>query len=303
LIEMRRRLLEGSRAHASWRPVADDLAGLLREWFNGGLLELRRIDNGSAPRLLEHVVQYEAVHTIHNALELHRRLEPDRRCFGLFHSALGDEPLAFTEIALTAEMSAEVPPLLDPDSAIADPAACRCAIFYSISSCHDGLRGVSFGNLLIRRAVDALRRELPHLRLFATLSPIPGFRAWLREAARAGDDVAAIAAKAGDSGELDRNPDLRRDLIALCASYLLFAKRGREAADPVARFHLGNGARLERLNWMGDGSPVGMQRSFGLTANYVYSLADVDRNHIEYESGGRIAASHRVELLAASAPL
>lgn len=297
LIEMRRQVLRGLDANPSWGAVAADLAHLLRSWFNGGFLEFRRIDWRTAPTVLDNVIRYEAVHQIRDWRELRRRLQDDRRCFGFFHPTMPEEPLAFTELALTTDLSARVQPLLDPDSAVVNPASCHYAMFYSISSCHDGLRGVSFGNALIRRAVDSLAREFPRLKVFATLSPVPGFRAWLTSSARNGDSRSAeIVAGVAESGA-SVPAALEKDLVPLCASYLLLAKRGQEPADPVARFHLGNGARLERLNWMGDTSAAGVGRSVGLTANYLYMLSQLERNHTAYVTEGKVAASRRVERL------
>jgi len=225
-----------------------------------------------------------------------------RHCVQLARQWDAEEPLVFIELALTSRLSARVQPLLDPDSPIVEPASCRYAMFYSISSCHEGLRGVTLGNALIRRAVDSLRHEFPRLKTFATLSPVPGFRAWLTGAAREGDRRGAeIVAKLDESSWLHEgaeSSDLQRQLVPLCASYLLFAKRGEEPADPVARFHLGNGARLERLNWMGDTSAAGLSRSAGLTANYLYKLSDVERNHQAYVTAQKVIASRRVEKLA-----
>jgi len=299
---MRRRILRGVDEHPPWGVVASDLAQLLRTWFNGGFLEFRRIDWRTPPVVLENIIKYEAVHQIRGWQELRRRLQEDRRCFGFFHPSLPEEPLVFIELALTSRLSARVQPLLDPDSPVVDPASCRYAMFYSISSCHEGLRGVTLGNALIRRAVDSLGHEFPRLKTFATLSPVPGFRAWLTGAAREGDRRGAeIVAKLDESSWLHEgaeSSDLQRQLVPLCASYLLFAKRGEEPADPVARFHLGNGARLERLNWMGDTSAAGLSRSAGLTANYLYKLSDVERNHQAYVTAQKVIASRRVEKLA-----
>ena len=194
LIEMRRRILRGVDEHPPWGVVASDLAHLLRTWFNGGFLEFRRIDWRTPPVVLENIIKYEAVHQIRGWQELRRRLQEDRRCFGFFHPSLPEEPLVFIELALTSRLSARVQPLLDPDSPVVDPASCRYAMFYSISSCHEGLRGVTLGNALIRRAVDSLGHEFPRLKTFATLSPVPGFRAWLTGAARDSDRSARRSA-------------------------------------------------------------------------------------------------------------
>lgn len=299
LIEMRRKMLLGVHEHPSWVAVAADLAHLLRGWFNGGFLEFRRIDWRTPPAVLDNLIKYEAVHQIRDWRELRRRLQDDRRCFGFFHPALPDEPLVFTELALTAGLSAKVQPLLDPDSTVLDPRSRRYAVFYSISSCHDGLRGVSFGNALIRRAVDSLKSEFPRLNTFATLSPVPGFRAWLSGRSGDGDRKSADILARLNTSEWLGNPvesqTLERELVPECASYLLGAKRGQEPADPVARFHLGNGARLERLNWLGDTSRAGIDRSAGITANYVYRLSDVERNHRAYVTERKVIASPRIE--------
>jgi malonyl-CoA decarboxylase len=223
----------------------------------------------------------------------------DRRCFGFFHPALPNEPLAFTEVAFTRSLSARVQPLLDPESPVIDPTSCECAMFYSISSCHEGLRGIPFGNALIRRVVDTLGREFPALNTFATVSPIPGFRAWLARTASRGDPLlAALAEKVNEPGWMDdvvKSAALERALVPLCAFYLLHAKRNGDPIDPVARFHLGNGARLDRLNWLGDVSGAGLERSAGLTVNYLYSRPEIDRNQHAYRTDRRVVASRWME--------
>ena len=302
LIEMRRRVLCGLASHPEWTVISEDLEHLLRSWLNGGFLELRRIDWHTPTPVLENLIKYEAVHQIRDWAELRRRLQDDRRCFGFFHPSLPHEPLIFTELALTAELSACMQPLLDPESPVLDRKSRSFAMFYSISSCHDGLRGVSFGNALIRRVVDTLRREYPRLRTFATLSPIPGFRGWLAHAASNRNSAAAAAsavlADLSGFADADRADELGRMILPLCATYLLTAKRGEEPADPVARFHLGNGARLERINWLGDTSQAGIDRSASLTANYLYRLSDIERNHRAYIKDRRVVASRQVHLAA-----
>jgi malonyl-CoA decarboxylase len=302
LIEMRRRVLRGVASHPDWAVISADLEDLLRSWLNAGFLELRRIDWHTPTPVLENLIKYEAVHHVRNWDDLRRRLQDDRRCFGFFHSSLPHEPLIFTELALTGELSSRVQPLLDPESPVLDRKSRSFAVFYSISSCHDGLRGISFGNSLIRRVVDALRREYPRLRTFGTLSPIPGFRSWLAHTATNGNGAAAAASAAladrhcfSDTARAD---ELSRTLLPLCATYLLTAKRGEEPADPVARFHLANGARLERINWLGDTSQAGIDRSGSLTANYLYRLSEVERNHRAYIKERRVVASRQVHLAA-----
>ena len=302
LIELRRRVLRGVASHPDWAVIATDLEHLVRSWLNAGFLEMRRIDWHTPTPILENLIKYEAVHHVRDWADLRRRLQDDRRCFAFFHPSLPHEPLIFTELALTAELSARVQPLLDSDSPVLDPKSRSFVVFYSISSCHDGLRGISFGNPLIRRVVDGLRREYPRLRTFGTLSPIPGFRRWLAHAAENGNREAATVcvtlSDPGCFGDAARGDDLARAILPLCATYLLTAKRGDEPADSVARFHLGNGARLERINWLGDTSPAGIERSASLTANYLYRLSDIERNHRAYVKERRIVASRQVHLTA-----
>jgi len=303
LVEMRGRILRGLDEHPAWAAIEAELDRLLRSWFNHGFLVCRRIDAQTPPEILEKLVQYEAVHKIRDRRDLLRRLESDRRCYGLFHPALPDDPVIFTELSLTRAMGAKVQPLLDADAPVVDAASCTVALFYSISNCHEGLRGFSFGNSLIRLVVEELRRELPRLKSFATLSPIPGFRSWLARIADSGDGAPTHSAL-GDllialdvpdwRGDRAQRAHLERELVPLCAHYLLRAKQGAEPADPVARFHLANGARLERINWLGDISAAGLRRSAGMTVNYVYDLADLERNHEAYTTQGRVSAARRI---------
>ena len=207
----------------------------------------------------------------------------------------------FIEVALTRGMASRVQPLLDLESPVTDPASANCAIFYSITNCQEGLRGVSFGNLLIKQVAEDLGREFPRLKTFATLSPIPGFRKWLGALAKEKADVRVLLARLDSGRWFDDHAvaaDMQRQLVRLCAHYLVRAKQGRDPLDPVARFHLGNGARLERLNWLGDISEMGMRRSAGLMVNYVYRLDDVERNHEVYARDRHIVASRRFEVLA-----
>ena len=307
LVEMRGRLLRGLDEHPAWAAIEAELDQLLRSWFNHGFLVCRRIDAQTPPEILEKLVQYEAVHKIRDRRDLLRRLESDRRCYGLFHPALPDDPVIFTELSLTRAIGAKVQPLLDADAPVVDAASCTVALFYSISNCHEGLRGFSFGNSLIRLVVEELRRELPRLKSFATLSPIPGFRSWLARIADSGEGDRTPSAL-GDllialdvpdwRGDRAQRAHLERELVPLCAHYLLRAKQGTEPADPVARFHLANGARLERINWLGDISAAGLRRSAGMTVNYVYDLADLERNHEAYTTQGRVSAARRIEAAA-----
>jgi malonyl-CoA decarboxylase len=299
LVDMRRRLLRTLGDHPERVEIDADLTHLFRSWFNRGFLTLQRIDWQTSAVVLERLIDYEAVHQIQGWRDLRRRLQSDRRCYAFFHPALPQEPLIFIEIALTRAMTAHVQPLLDPDSAVDDPAHATCAIFYSITNCQQGLRGVSFGNVLIKQVVEDLGKEFPRVRTFATLSPIPGFRAWLieRAATAPGSTSPALAAliARGDevtAAEIGKAPAaLREELMQRCARYLVSTGEGVGAQDPVARFHLANGARLERLNWMGDTSATGLRRSYGLTVNYVYRLTDLERNHDAYANQFRVASS------------
>jgi len=313
LVEMRRQLLRGLKKHPAWSAIDADLLHLFRSWFNRGFLRLERIDWRTSAIVLEKLIQYEAVHAIQGWGDLRRRLQADRRCFGFFHPQLRDEPLIFIEVALTHGMSAHVQPLLDVKSQVALPEQADCAIFYSITNCQEGLRGPSFGNLLIKQVAEELKREFPHLRTFATLSPIPGFRRWLgrtetRVQLSMGPNaeqrlalLSAIDKPSWHSGEVSEA--LQKLLMRLCAWYLLHAKQGAEPLDPVARFHLGNGAALERLNWLGDTSESGMARSAGMMVNYIYRLEDVERNHERFFSEHTVVSSRSVEKLARKSPL
>ena len=306
LLELRRELLDRVKSDPALAAVDHDLTHLLGSWFNRGFLELRRIDWSTPAAILEKLIAYEAVHEIQGFPDLKRRLERDRRCFAFFHPALPDEPLIFVEVAFVNELPSEVAPILAMESAVGDPRRARCAVFYSITSCQPGLKGISFGNFLIKQVAADLHAELPNLKVFATLSPIPGLRAWVRKALAAtaepsGDPTrAALAALAADPAAFPP-PTLREPLEALAAWYLAREWSEGHAADPVARFHLGNGARLERINWLADTSSKGVAQSFGMMVNYAYDLGDVERNHEEYVNRHRVAASGAVERLAKNA--
>ena len=306
LVALRAQVLEESERNPRLKPIAADLAHLFTSWFNRGFLVLRRIDWRTPAVILEKLIQYEAVHQIQGWGDLHRRLEADRRCYAFFHPALPDEPIIFIEVALTRSLSDKVQALLDPASSVLDPELAEWAIFYSITNCQEGLRGVPFGSFLIKQVVEDVSRDLPRIKRFATLSPIPGFRKWLLEKAGA-LEVSRLAAFSNAISALDgpqwtedeaRCAELQRHVLPLAAYYLLHAKKGQEPLDPVARFHLKNGARLERINWLGDTSAAGLQRSAGLTANYVYKLEDVERNHELYVREQKVRSSREIEALA-----
>ncbi|HUJ00968.1 MAG TPA: malonyl-CoA decarboxylase [Usitatibacter sp.] len=303
LLGLRRELLAEAAGHPELAAVDHDLTHLLGSWFNRGFLELRRIDWKTPAAILEKLIAYEAVHEIHGFPDLKRRLERDRRCFAFFHPALPDEPLIFVEVAFVNEMPAEVAPILATESAVGDPRRARCAVFYSITSCQPGLKGVSFGNFLIKQVAADLHSELPNLKVFATLSPVPGLRRWARTALRKSGDTSAAHAELlafVDDESAVPPPTLREPLEGLAAWYLTRERANGHSADPVARFHLGNGARLERVNWAADATGKGRAQSFGLMVNYVYDLDQVERNHEEYVNRHRVVSSTVVERLAKS---
>jgi malonyl-CoA decarboxylase len=302
LVAMRTRLLAGLSGHPQWRAADDDLLHLFHSWFNRGFLRLERIDWRTPANILEKLIDYEAVHAISGWDDLRRRLQADRRCFAFFHPALPDEPLIFIEVALTRALAERVEPLLEPGAPIEDAERATHAMFYSITNCQDGLRGISFGNFLIKQVAEDLRSQLPKLKTFATLSPVPGFAAWL-SALRKRGELQLPALEQPDWHDAEDRDALQKDLSALCAHYLLHARRGEEPLDPVARFHLGNGAMLERVNWLADLSQAGLARSLGMMVNYVYRLEDVEKNHEAYVKAHRVIASRSVEKLARECPL
>jgi malonyl-CoA decarboxylase len=263
---------------------------------------MRRITWDAPASLLERLARYEAVHEIRSWSDLKNRLDVDRRCFAFFHPAMPGEPLIFVEVALTDRLSGEMPTLLDSRAPAGDPAQATHAIFYSISNCQRGLEGISFGNALLKRVVQALSDEFRGLRTFATLSPLPNFRRWVesRSPAEKPDETALRAIFYGRRWARDDQlaTSLRGPLTELCAHYLLEAKRGNgKALDPVAHFHLSNGARLERINWLADTSPTRMRESAGMMVNYVYRLDRIDDNAQSYADQGRISAAPAVAAL------
>jgi len=300
LVMMRAHLLQTVTAHPERSAVDADLVHLFRSWFNRGFLVLQRVDWRTSALVLERLIEYEAVHQIQGWDDLRRRLEGDRRCYAFFHPALPDEPLIFVEAALTASVAGQVQPLIDPHAPVANPADARCAMFYSITNCQEGLRGVSFGNFLIKQVVADLSSEFPRLRTFATLSPVPGFRHWLAGQPRLmSSRLSATLDNIGDAGGLaSAAAEIREEITRLCAYYLLHARQARAPLDPVARFHLANGARLDRLNWLGDTSAAGIRAALGMTANYLYRIADVEANHEAYARNFEVVASSALERLA-----
>jgi malonyl-CoA decarboxylase len=312
LVAMRKELLGHLSREPALKLLDADLRHLFASWFNRGFLELRRIDWQSPAAVLEKLIAYEAVHEIQGWDDLRRRLAADRRCFGFFHPALPGEPLIFVEVALVEGLAAAVQPLLardDSDEQAAQKRAARVdtAIFYSISNCQDGLRGVSFGNFLIKQVVEELRAELPQLARFSTLSPMRRFRRWLEKRLAAGEEPeAALLAPLETEGwwqDAVRTESLRRPLLRLCATYLTGTGCPKGFADPVARFHLSNGARLERVNWLGNVAPRGIQESYGIMVNYLYDPKTIEANHEAFAQDGTVVRSPEVDaLLVAAAP-
>lgn len=301
LVAMRADLLRILPQIPDLRALDEDFVHLLRSWFNRGFLVMRRIDWSSPADLLERIIRYEAVHSIAEWGELRDRLQPaDRRCYGFFHPAMGDEPLIFVEVALSEDIPASIQSVLAPARTPLDTDRARVAVFYSISNCQNGLAGISFGQFLIKQVAEDLLAEFPQLHTFVTLSPIPGFQRWLQKAAASGDDYAQTALAHGTPANDWTDDDPRtRARMALAARYFLTERdeRGR-LIDPVARFHVGNGARVERLCWMGDTSPRGMAQSGGLMVNYLYDLERAEANHTAYARHSTVAASPALQALA-----
>ena len=306
LIAMRSEIVSCLRAEPELKLLDADLKHLFASWFNRGFIELRRIDWQTPAAVLEKLIAYEAVHEIKGWDDLRRRLAPDRRCFGFFHPALPGEPLIFVEVALVQGLATAVQPLLshDADEAAARERAARAdtAIFYSISNCQDGLRGVAFGNFLIKQVVEELKAEFPQLKRFSTLSPVPGFRQWLAKQLVDGTvpDAALRPQLESDGWWNDpaQSEKLRAPLLRRCARYL--TRRPSIRIDPVARFHLGNGARLERINWLGNTASRGIQESFGIMVNYLYDVETIESNHEAFVNDGTVMRSADVDALLAS---
>ncbi len=342
LVAMRRAVLAELPRNPSLRPLDADLRHLFASWFNRGFLELRRIDWRTPAFILDKLIEYEAVHEIQGWEDLRRRLAPDRRCFAFFHPSLPDEPLIFVEVALVKGLAEAIGPLLarEPEDLAAEAllhdAAERAdtAIFYSISNCQEGLRGISFGNFLIKQVVEELQAELPRLKRFSTLSPVPGLRRaalalldqptpppWLapeeretlmraagmavdpaQDPVRDADMLKTILETRNWWSEAPLTNALRTPLLRFAALYLTGAFKSsdvRAAARPdaVARFHLGNGARLERINWLGNPSPRGIAESFGIMVNYLYDPDAIEARHEAYLRDGTVARASGVDQL------
>ena len=307
LVAMRGHLLDVIQERPELRALESDLRHLLIAWFNRGFLVMEQIDWTGSANVLERIIAHEAVHEINGWDDLRARLAADRRCFALFHPAMPDDPLIFVEVALTDSVADAIAPLIAKEREIANVRETDTAIFYSISNCHDGLRGISFGHFLIKQVLEELRRDLDHIKQFATLSPVPGFCQWVTDtspevlAVDLQDGVAAARDILNGTEPLDPaelSDDSRALLMRLCAHYLLNETHKGEPMDAVARFHLGNGAALEQINWAADFSLAGIERSAGIMVNYVYRLEDIEKNHERYFAEGEVVASAAVRKLA-----
>ncbi|HWE78341.1 MAG TPA: malonyl-CoA decarboxylase family protein, partial [Pseudolabrys sp.] len=303
---MREQLMDALGHRDDLAAVDEDFVHLFSSWFNRGFLVLRHIDWSTPAIVLEKIIRYEAVHAIHDWDDLRRRIDPpDRRCYAFFHPALVDDPLIFVEVAFSRDIPGAIAPILAPERERTELERARTAVFYSISNCQRGLSGVSFGSFLIKQVVEDLCRDLPKLTTFVTLSPVPNFASWLAHE-RADDNSIALspddkAVLAGlDTPDWWRSETtsepLREPLLRAAAWYFLRAKNRRGLpADAVARFHLGNGARLERLDWLGDVSERAIKQAHGLMVNYLYDLDDIEKNHEAYAGNRTVVASGSVQ--------
>jgi malonyl-CoA decarboxylase len=317
VLRLRRALLRRLPARPEWAALEHDMLHLLSSWFNPGFLQLKRVDWNSPAQLLEKIILHEAVHQIDGWDDLRRRLQPDRRCFAFFHPQLPEEPLIFVEVALLPEMPALIAPLIDKSATPLTAEQFSVAAFYSISNCERGLRGVSLGNFLIKQVAEHLQRELPRLRTFCTLSPLPGFAAWLLsepdlaalprlgKTAALRVQLALMTLRAACDGDLSAlqgaaaherlDAGAQAALMTLAAAYLVTLSP-TPAGDPVARFHLDNGARLERLDARGNMSAHGLRQSFGVMVNYLYDLDRIETSHAKFRQGD-VARSRAVSAL------
>ncbi len=321
LVDLRAELLEIAGRDPALAALEADLKDLLASWFDVGFLELRRIGWDSPAALLEKLIAYEAVHEIDGWGDLKNRLDSDRRCFAFFHPRMRDEPLIFVEVALYSGLADNIQRLLDPAAPVEDAHVADTAIFYSISNAQRGLVGISFGGFLIKRVVAELAGEFRNLKGFATLSPMPGFRSWLEGMLAADSPALLLAAERkaiaqlpigiGDDGAFATliglpawyddeavAKALKAPLKRLAARYLVEERRedGR-ARDPVAHFHLLNGARVEQIDWLADRSEKGVAQSYGMMVNYRYREPDIEANHEAYKGEGMVAASPAVRAL------
>jgi malonyl-CoA decarboxylase len=295
LVKMREHLLAAMRDQPQFKRIDTDFHHLFNAWFNRGFLVMEPLDWTTPAHILEKIIAYEAVHEIESWSELRRRLEPaDRYCYGFFHPSMGDDPLVFVEVALTDHIPSSIGEILLREDDTEIPENASCAIFYSISNCHRGLAGVSFGNFLIKQVATSMKRRFPQLKTFSTISPAPGFNKWLVGAAPQDEELAKIASEFG----ADADEETCAKLEKVAARYFLQEKDERgKPLDPVARFHLKNGAILERINILGNPSAKGMKDSLGIMVNYVYDLSKVEHNHENYVKSDKVICSTQVKKL------
>jgi malonyl-CoA decarboxylase len=303
IVAMRRALVELLRQRPELRAVDADYSHLLSSWFNPGFLYLRQVDWNSPAALLEKIIEHEAVHAIRDWSDLRRRLQSDRRCFAFFHPQLPDAPLIFVEVALVAAIPRSISQLIDDKTVSRLGKPPSVAAFYSISNCEPGLKGISLGNFLIKRVAEKLRGEVPSVKRYCTLSPVPGLRKWLATAqgvavaealrSRFGADLERLTG-AVRTGSLERDDQA---MLTACVATFLARYAATPLGDPVARFHLDNGARLERLNLSADLSDKGLRESFGVMVNYLYDLGTVEANHERFLRG-EVVCSRQVMLAA-----
>jgi malonyl-CoA decarboxylase len=295
LVKMREHLLTAMRDHPQFKRIDTDFHHLFSAWFNRGFLVRDPLDWTTPAHILEKIIAYEAVHEIESWSELRRRLEPaDRYCYGFFHPSMGDDPLVFVEVALTDHIPSSIGEILQREDDTELPENASCAIFYSISNCHRGLAGVSFGNFLIKQVATSMKLRFPQLKTFSTISPAPGFRHWLDAAAAQDEELMGIASEFS----ADASEEVCGKLEKVAAQYFLQQKNDRnKPLDPVARFHLKNGAILERINILGNPSTKGMKDSLGTMVNYVYDLSRVEHNHENYVRSDKVICSSQVKKL------
>ncbi len=314
LVRMREQLMDALDHREDLAAIDNDFIHLFSSWFNRGFLVLRRIDWSTPAVILQKIIHYEAVHQIRDWDDLRRRIDlPDRRCYAFFHPALVDEPLIFVEVALTREIPGAITPILADKRDVVDPERATTATFYSITNCQRGLNGVTFGHFLIKQVVEEVSREMTRVSSFVTLSPAPNFAGWLRreranETSPALDEDDRASLVALDDPDWWRNPSvaeaLREPLLRAAAWYYLRARNERGLpVDAVARFHLGNGARLERLDWLGDTSERALAQSYGLMVNYLYDIDYIERNHEVYAQQHAVVAASAVSRLVGSPAL
>lgn len=301
IVDLRKDLLKFIRSNPELKTVDDDLKVLLKSWFNPGFLVLKRINWDTEASILEKIIQYEAVHNIENWNDLKQRLVKDRRCFAYFHPALEDEPLIFVEVALTKGITGSIQEIFSKESNGKNN--WDTAIFYSINNCQRGLRQIPLGNFLFKMVATELAEELPAIKTYSTLSPVPGFADWLKEELQSDSsdiipdsdkDVLKLLEDPEWFTDEEKRKNFKKPVISACANYLVGVKKNGYPVNPVAKFHFGNGAKLYRINWMGNTSEHGIAESFGLMVNYLYDLKNIESNHEAYVQRGELAISKSI---------